>query len=129
LFSSLPDLKWVHPPDLNETFTLDGYRKQMEQATEESLHKLVEAIPTMPENAFDGLGLDAIRVRQLRIIDAMTLAERADPAILNSARRQRVAVSAGVSIREVDQLVEDFGNMRAILEEVRRLRKVRQDAN
>ncbi|MFP7364548.1 signal recognition particle protein [Corynebacterium callunae] len=42
------------------------------------------------------------------IIRGMTPAERNDPKILNASRRKRIALGSGVSVSEVNQLVERF---------------------
>ena len=42
------------------------------------------------------------------IIRGMTPAEREDPKILNASRRKRIAAGSGVSVSEVNQLVERF---------------------
>ena len=42
------------------------------------------------------------------IIRGMTPAERKDPKILNASRRKRIALGSGVSVAEVNQLVERF---------------------
>ena len=42
------------------------------------------------------------------IIRGMTPAERQDPKILNASRRKRIAAGSGVSVAEVNQLVERF---------------------
>lgn len=42
------------------------------------------------------------------IIRGMTPAERNDPKILNASRRKRIALGSGVSVAEVNQLVERF---------------------
>lgn len=42
------------------------------------------------------------------IIRGMTPAEREDPKILNASRRKRIAAGSGVSVQEVNQLVERF---------------------
>ena len=42
------------------------------------------------------------------IIDSMTPAERAKPEILKASRKRRIAAGAGVSVQEVNQLLNQF---------------------
>ena len=42
----------------------------------------------------------------------MTIDERSDPSILNGSRRRRIAAGSGTSVQEVNQLVNQFGEMK-----------------
>jgi signal recognition particle subunit SRP54 len=52
------------------------------------------------------------------IICGMTPAERADPKIINASRRQRIARGSGVTVNEVNQLVERFFEARKMMQQV-----------
>jgi signal recognition particle subunit SRP54 len=52
------------------------------------------------------------------IIRGMTPAERADPKIINASRRQRIARGSGVTVSEVNQLVERFFEARKMMQQV-----------
>ena len=49
------------------------------------------------------------------IIRGMTPAEREDPTILNASRRRRIAAGSGVTVTEVNQLVERFLTARKVM--------------
>src|SRR5699024_2313406 len=49
------------------------------------------------------------------IIRGMTPAERDNPKILNASRRQRIAQGSGVTVTEVNQLVERFYEARKMM--------------
>ena len=49
------------------------------------------------------------------IIYSMTPAERTNPAILNSSRRQRIAKGSGTSIQEVNKLIKQFDETRKMM--------------
>jgi signal recognition particle subunit SRP54 len=49
------------------------------------------------------------------IVLSMTLAERTNPDILNARRRQRIARGSGVSVTEVNDLLQRFGQMRKMM--------------
>ncbi|SFK44845.1 signal recognition particle protein [Amycolatopsis sacchari] len=52
------------------------------------------------------------------IIRGMTPAERADPKIINGSRRQRIAVGSGVTVREVNDLVNRFFEARKMMQQM-----------
>jgi signal recognition particle subunit SRP54 len=61
--------------------------------------------------AVDDSSLDRLQA----IIRGMTPAERADPKIINASRRLRIANGSGVSVSEVNQLVDRFFEARKMM--------------
>lgn len=61
--------------------------------------------------AVDDTQLDRLQA----IIRGMTPAERADPKIINASRRLRIANGSGVSVSEVNQLVDRFFEARKMM--------------
>lgn len=49
------------------------------------------------------------------IIQSMTPVERANPALLNGTRRQRIANGSGTTIQEVNKLIKQFDEMRKMM--------------
>lgn len=58
------------------------------------------------DNAFKGIEA---------IIQSMTKQERANPSILNSSRRQRIAKGSGTTIQEVNRLIKQFEETRKMM--------------
>lgn len=58
------------------------------------------------DNAFKGIEA---------IIYSMTPAERANPAILNGSRRQRIALGSGTNVQEVNKLIKQFDETRKMM--------------
>jgi len=56
--------------------------------------------------------------RVAAIIRSMTPAERQDPKILNGSRRVRIARGAGVTVNDVNQLVNRFADARKMMKQV-----------
>jgi signal recognition particle subunit SRP54 len=52
------------------------------------------------------------------IIRGMTPGERADPKMINGSRRQRIAVGSGVTVREVNDLVNRFFEARKMMQQM-----------
>jgi signal recognition particle subunit SRP54 len=61
--------------------------------------------------AVDDSSLDRLQA----IIRGMTPAERADPKIINASRRLRIANGSGVTVSEVNQLVDRFFEARKMM--------------
>lgn len=49
------------------------------------------------------------------MIQSMTKEERSNPSILNGSRRQRIARGSGRSVKEVNQLIKQFGDMSKVM--------------
>ncbi|MDE6783106.1 MAG: signal recognition particle protein, partial [Paramuribaculum sp.] len=49
------------------------------------------------------------------MILSMTPAERANPQIINSSRRQRIARGSGTDIVEVNRMIKQFDQMRKVM--------------
>ncbi|TNC22513.1 signal recognition particle protein [Amycolatopsis alkalitolerans] len=52
------------------------------------------------------------------IIRGMTPAERAEPKMINGSRRQRIALGSGVTVREVNDLVNRFFEARKMMQQM-----------
>jgi signal recognition particle subunit SRP54 len=57
------------------------------------------------------------------IISSMTLAERADPSVLNASRRRRIARGSGTTIQDVNQLLKQFAEMQKLFKQMGSLAK------
>ena len=64
--------------------------------------------------AVDDSQLDRVQA----IIRGMTPAERADPKIINASRRLRIANGSGVTVGEVNQLVDRFFEARKMMSQM-----------
>ena len=49
------------------------------------------------------------------IILSMTIAERQDHELLNGSRRKRIAKGSGTSVEEINQLIQQFSQMRKMM--------------
>jgi signal recognition particle subunit SRP54 len=99
-------------------FTLDDFMAQMESVKKMgSLGKLLQMLPGMGDikeqlDQVDDRDMDRI----VAIIRGMTPAERQDPKIINGSRRKRIADGSGVSVSEVNSLVERFFEARKMMQ-------------
>ena len=67
-------------------------------------------------NAIDDRDVDRVAA----IIKSMTPGERDDPRILNGSRRSRIARGAGVTVSEVNGLVERFSEAQKMMRQIGR---------
>jgi signal recognition particle subunit SRP54 len=58
------------------------------------------------------------------IVLSMTLDERSKPDIINARRRQRIARGSGVSVTEVNDLLNRFGQMRKMMKNMGKLKQM-----
>ena len=86
-----------------------------------SLGKIMGMLPGMGEMKSQ---IDQIDDRELdrvaAIIQSMTPAERADAKILNGSRRARIAKGAGVTVTDVNGLVDRFGQAQKMMRQMGR---------
>ena len=107
---------------LEARFTLDDFYRQLQQIKQIGpIGDLLKMIPGMGQMAAQ-LPSGPEAERELRkveaIISSMTLAERADPAILNGSRRKRIARGSGTTVGDVNQLVKQFDEMRKLMKRI-----------
>ncbi|MCL2735882.1 MAG: signal recognition particle protein [Propionibacteriaceae bacterium] len=101
-------------------FTLQDFLMQMQAVRRMGpIGKLMGMLPgagAMADqlNAIDDKQIDHIEA----IIYSMTPAERADVAILNGSRRARIARGAGVTVQEVNGLVNRFVEARKMMQQL-----------
>jgi signal recognition particle subunit SRP54 len=93
-------------------FGFDDFLKQIQQIKKMgNMKDLMGMIPGMGK-ALKGVEVDDDAFKGIEaIIKSMTEQERTNPSILNGSRRKRIAVGSGTSIKDVNQLIKQFGQM------------------
>ncbi|BDI21896.1 signal recognition particle protein [Herbiconiux sp. L3-i23] len=93
-----------------DSFTLDDFLRQMQQLRNMgSIKKMIGMLPGAKgmREQLDNFDEKEI-VRTEAIIQSMTKAERVNPKILNGSRRLRIARGSGMTVTDVNQLVQRF---------------------
>ncbi len=81
------------------------------------LKQVVRLLPGVNAKALSGVSLDDKRLKHAEaIVLSMTPEERSDPRILNGSRRLRIANGAGRPVQEVNRLLEQFQQMRKLIQ-------------
>ena len=89
-------------------FTLDDFLAQLTQVRKMgSLGGLMRLMPGMNRDMREAADqLDDREVDRIEaIVRSMTIRERADPAIVDGSRRQRIARGSGTTVAQVNQLL------------------------
>ena len=74
------------------------------------------AVAAMKEKIKDG-SVDA----QIKILEAMTVAERADPEKIFANAKSRIAETAGCTVRDVEHIIKQYTKMRQQMAMVQRM--------
>lgn len=102
----------------SQTFTLDDFLGQLQQLKKmggiRSILKLIPGAAQIREEDIDESRLTRIEA----IIRSMTKKEKNNPDILNASRRKRIAAGSGTSVQEVNQLMRQFEDMRAMMKKM-----------
>jgi signal recognition particle subunit SRP54 len=100
-------------------FTLDDFRNQLKTIKRMGpLESILGMIPglgnlkQLAENKPDEKQLGRVEA----IISSMTADERRNHSILNGSRRKRIAKGSGTSVEEVNRLMNQFNQMRKVLQ-------------
>jgi signal recognition particle subunit SRP54 len=103
------------------TFTLEDFLDQLQAIRKMgSLTSLLGMMPGMGAQMKEAMSQvdDRDLDRTTAIIRSMTPTERADPKLINGSRRLRIAKGSGVTVSEVNQLVDRFFEARKMMSQM-----------
>ena len=91
-------------------FDLADFKSQIGQMRKMGgLAGMIDKLPAELARAAQSATVDERRIGRLEgIINSMTPQERAKPELLKASRKRRIAAGAGVSVQEVNQLLNQF---------------------
>lgn len=106
----------------SDQFTLDDFLKQMQQIRGAgSLKKMMGMLPGMGKMKEQIDNFDEREILHTEaIIQAMTPAERKNPKLLNGSRRLRIAKGSGMTVTDVNSLVQRFEQAAKMMKTVAR---------
>jgi signal recognition particle subunit SRP54 len=99
-------------------FTLEDFRKQFEMIAKMGMKDLIGRMPGMSEMIPEGEDPEEALKRVQGMIDSMTKKERADPDMIDTPRRRRIARGAGVEPHEVNQFLKQFDQVRFLMKQM-----------
>jgi len=92
-------------------FDLEDFKQQVAQMKKMGgLAALADKLPgNLAQLAQGAPGMDERTIRRIEgIINAMTREERARPEVIKASRKRRIAAGAGVTVQEVNRLLNQF---------------------
>src|ERR1043165_2989397 len=123
----LEDAKRLEEKMRKGQFTLEDFLDQLRQMKKlGSLESIVGMLPGGSEMLKEAdLGKQEQEFRRMEgIICAMTLQERRNPQILNAKRRIRIAKGSGVTVTEVNGLLNKFSQMQQMMKKFGKFQKM-----
>jgi len=105
-------------------FDLNDFRDQLMQVGKlGDMGSLLEKLPAQfaaAANQLKGGQAEKQLNRMLGILNSMTPAERAKPEIIKASRKRRIAAGSGVSVQEVNRLLNQFEQMQGMMKQMRK---------
>ena len=100
-------------------FTLSDFYDQLSQLKNMgSLDEIAAMMPGMNAGALKGAQVDEkAMARTAAIIQSMTPYERENPSVLNSSRKRRIALGAGVKVEDINKLLKQFDMMNQMMKQ------------
>jgi signal recognition particle subunit SRP54 len=107
---------------LKNEFTLEDFFSQLQQIKKMGpLDQLLGMIPGAGAN-LKGAKVDEKAFTRIEaIINSMTIREKQNPKILNGSRRKRIANGSGTRVQDVNQLLNQFNQMKKMIKSMKRM--------
>ena len=101
----------------SDQLNLNDFLEQMQQM--KSMGSMQDILAMLPGgNKLAGMSVDEKQMaRTEAIIQSMTMKERENPGIINGSRRKRIAKGSGVSVQDVNRLLNQFEQMKKMLKQ------------
>jgi signal recognition particle subunit SRP54 len=104
-----------------DEFTLEDFRDQLRQIRKMGpLEQLVDMLPKVGplQNLPKDASVDEGKLKQVEaIINSMTNQERRDHNVIDGKRRKRIAAGSGTSVQDVNQVIKQYMQMRAMMKQ------------
>jgi signal recognition particle subunit SRP54 len=101
----------LHKNDLNLEDFLEQLKKIQKMGPISQLLQMIPGFNRMPESVLNGDGENQLKQIEA-IILSMTPQERRNPNIIDGSRKKRVAVGSGTSTKDVNQLLNQFAQVK-----------------
>lgn len=104
-------------------WTLDDFLGVMQQVKRMGpLQHVMGMLPGMPRISDEDADAGEVKLKRTEaVIRSMTARERSDPRVLNASRRRRIAKGSGTTIREVNEVMDQFDATRKMMRELRKV--------
>jgi signal recognition particle subunit SRP54 len=102
-------------------FTLEDFLEQLQQIRKMGpIEDLMKMVPGVNRAAIEQSKPDLARLRRYEaIMQSMTPKERRLPRVIDGSRRRRIAAGSGTSVSDVNRLMKDFDQARALMKRLK----------
>lgn len=104
------------------SFTLDDFLEQFETMNKMGgIKNIMSMLPGMGGRLnFSENDIDEKKMLSMKaIIQSMTVKERKNPQIINSSRKQRIALGSGTSVQEVNRVLKQFEQSKLMMKQMK----------
>ena len=103
-------------------FDFEDFKQQIGQMRKMGgIASLVDKLPAQLAQAAQSSQMDEKQLRRVEgVINSMTPDERVRPEIIKASRKRRIAAGAGVSVQEVNRLLNQFEQMREMMKRMQK---------
>jgi signal recognition particle subunit SRP54 len=100
-----------------EKFDLEDFKTQMQQMKKMGgIAGLMDKLPAQMTAGAQGMPMDdKVIARTEGIINSMTPGERRNPDLIKASRKRRIATGSGVSVQEVNKLLNQFEQIQKMM--------------
>ena len=115
------DAKKMQQKMLANTFTLNDYLEQFAMMKKMGgASAMLSMLPGAGKLKVSESDIDEKKIERTKaIILSMTQEERTNPSIIESKRKRRIAAGSGTSVQEVNQLLKQFDQTKAIMKQLK----------
>jgi signal recognition particle subunit SRP54 len=104
-----------------DRFTLEDFRDMHRQM--KRIGSFDKILDMLPSSMLGGMRITSEQMVEMEqklkqteaIINSMTPVERVDTKILNASRRRRIARGSGTSVQQVNEMINEYGEMRKMM--------------
>ena len=103
-----------------QQFDLEDFLNQMQQVKKMGpIKNLLGMMPGVDAKALENADIDERKLDRVEaIIKSMTKKERANPSIINSSRKRRIADGSGTNVAQVNALLKQFEQMQKMFKQL-----------
>ena len=118
------DAKKLEEKLKNATFDLEDFREQLKQIKSMgSLNQIMGMMPGMNRKLMKGMDFDDKKLIWTdAIISSMTFEERKNPIIIDGSRRSRISKGSGRTVQEINQLLNQFTEMKKMMKKMGKMK-------
>ena len=92
-----------------------------------SFTDIIGMLPGVNKKALAGASFDEKKIDRIEaIITSMTKKERANPSIINSSRKKRIADGSGTQVHDVNQFLKSFEQMQKLMKQFSNPKKMKR---